>query len=102
MTDVILRVNRASSHPVQVPVAYQDETIIGHIQEFEVELHHEDGQHGSMVLRFRKAGEVAEAKSVFTAGGTVKMSFSKADDPAPVAVSTDLSQTTEAPAAPSA
>lgn len=99
MTDVTFRVNRVSSHSVQVPVAYQDETIMGHIQELEIELVHEDGQHGSAVLRFRKAAEVTEAKSVFAAGGSVKLTFSKGDDPVPTQVSTDMTPSDLAPAA---
>jgi hypothetical protein len=92
MTDVTFRVNRVSAHSVQVPLTYNDEPIMGHIQELEVELVPEEGQHGSATLRFRKAGEVEEARSVFAAGGTVKVSFSKGDDPVPTAVDTNLTE----------
>lgn len=84
--DVVLRVNRVSTHSVKDMVPYQGEMAEVMLQELEVELHDETAKHGSITLRFRRQAEVADAKAMFSGGDMVKLSFEKC-----MSINTDLS-----------
>lgn len=83
--DVTLRINRASTHPVEVMVEHQGETAKAVMPELEVEMYDETGQHGTCTLHFRKQSEIAAAREVFVQGNEVTMTFAAK---APAAIET--------------
>lgn len=70
-----LRVHRASTHPAEVPVQYNGETVRAIMPELEVELCDDSGMHGTTTLHFRAQAEIAEARALFTQGSQVMMTF---------------------------
>ncbi len=71
--DITMRVNRVSTHPVEVPVTYAGQDMKAMMPELEVELFHEHGTHGSLTLHFRTAAEIADAKAAFVQGSEITL-----------------------------
>lgn len=91
--NIPMRVHRVSTHPVDVEVVFNGEKARASLPELEVELTSDHG-HGSHMMHFRSAADIASAKAVFKQGGTVIMSYAVAG-PAEI-------DTKAAPAAPPA
>lgn len=72
--DIAMRVHRVSSHPVDVDVTFNGETIRATLPELEVELKNDDG-HGTQALHFRSAADIKAAKDLFVQGGMVMVSY---------------------------
>jgi hypothetical protein len=84
--DLTYYVHSVSTHPVNVTVHYEGQEITAPIPQLEVELTHLHGKSGSLLLHFRTAAEIAEAKELFTQGGTVMLSVTHHEHKAPPAV----------------
>lgn len=89
--NIPMRVHRVSTHPVEVEVHYNGEKAIASLPELEVELMSDDG-HGSHMVRFRSAGDIAAAKALFKPSSTVMMSYAAAG---PAVISTEADPAAE-------
>lgn len=85
--DIPMRVHRVSTHPVDVDVVFNGEKARASLPELEVELMSDHG-HGSHMLHFRSAADIAAAKALFKQGNTVTMSYGPSAD-APQVISTE-------------
>lgn len=86
--DVIMRINRVSTHPVEVDVHYAGEAARATLPELEVEMYDEGQLHGTTTLHFRTQADIAEARKTFKQGGEIVASYS-AKPAAPEVISTD-------------
>jgi hypothetical protein len=69
--DITMRVNRVSTHSAEVAVTHKGEHAMAMMPELQVELHDDEGGHGSFTLHFLQQSEIAEANSVFVSGDQV-------------------------------
>lgn len=82
--NIKLRVNRVSTHSVEVPVDYQGERAMAMLPELQVEMHDEENIQGSLTLHLRSRADIAAAQEIFESGGYATLSFEKHSGP-PVA-----------------
>lgn len=83
--EVTMRINRVSTHPVEVIVEHEGEKAKAVMPELEVEMYHEGEQHGTQTLHFRKQTDIAAARQVFVQGGEVIVTYNAK---APAAITT--------------
>lgn len=86
------RINRVSTHPVEVEVSYNGDKARAMLPEMEVEMHDETSKHGSITLHFRSQAEIEEAKSLFMPGGMIMATFSQAT---PESITTEAETSTQ-------